>query len=216
MTPLVLMDGTALTTLRTPAQSALAVRTLVVTEAATLVVFGTGPQALGHVLAIRSIRTIRRVTVVGRNLDHAASLVDRLRDGEVDAVAGSAEAVRSADVIVCATTARQPLFDGHLLADHACVVAVGSHEPDARELDDTVFERASRVVVEERAVALREAGDIIQAIAAEALSADRLTDVADLSGLPHLAGIGVFKGVGMGWQDLAVAEAACAAWQLNR
>jgi hypothetical protein len=54
---------------------------------------------------------------------------------------------------------------------------------------------------------LREAGDIIQAIVAGVLTADRLTDVADLAGLPPVPGIGVFKGVGMGWQDLAVSEA---------
>ncbi len=54
-----------------------------------------------------------------------------------------------ADIVVCATTARTPLFDGALLSPQACVVAIGSHEPDARELDDEVFRRAERVVVED-------------------------------------------------------------------
>jgi ornithine cyclodeaminase/alanine dehydrogenase-like protein (mu-crystallin family) len=208
LTPRVLIDGTALTTLRTPAQSALAVRDLAVPDAGSLVVFGAGPQAWGHVHAIAAVRPIRSVTVVGRSREHAADLVARLRAEGVDAVVGTADGVRGADVIACATTAVQPLFDGHLIADHACVVAVGTHKPQDRELDDAVFARAARVVVEERGTALREAGDVVAAIAAGALAADRLVDLADLSGLPRVVGVSVFKGVGMGWQDLAVAEAA--------
>jgi hypothetical protein len=71
-------------------------------------------------------------------------------------------------VIVCATTAREPLFDGALVRDQATVVAIGSHEPDAREVDERLAGRAT-VVVESRASALREAGDVIQAIEAGAL-----------------------------------------------
>jgi ornithine cyclodeaminase len=126
--------------------------------------------------------------------------------------------------VVCATNARQPVFDGGLLAEQACVVAVGSHEPGARELDDAVFAQASRVVVEERSTALREAGDVLGAIAAGVLDADQLVELAQLVepadltepaelvalGAPR-PGVSVFKSVGMGWQDLAVAEAAFAA-----
>ena len=65
-----------------------------------------------------------------------------------------------------------PLFDGSLVADHATVVAIGSHEPDAREIDDALARRAT-VVVESRASALREAGDVIGAIAAGALARGR-------------------------------------------
>jgi ornithine cyclodeaminase len=211
MTPQAFIDGTALTTLRTPAQSALAVRDLAAMDAESLVVFGSGPQAWGHLEAIRAVRPIRKVTVVGRNLERAQALVDQIRADDLVAEAGTAEAVRGADVVVCATTARQPVFDGALLADHACVVAVGSHEPDARELDDTVFRRAGLVVVEDRATALREAGDVIQAIAAGALDENRLVDLVDRPPSPA-DGITVFKGVGLAWQDLAVAAAAYSAW----
>jgi ornithine cyclodeaminase/alanine dehydrogenase-like protein (mu-crystallin family) len=176
------------------------------------VVFGAGPQAWGHVHAIAAIRPVAGVTVVGRDHRRAEDLVGRLRAEGIPAATGTAEDVRGADVVVCATTARRPVFDGALLAEHACVVAVGSHEPEARELDDTVFRRATRVVVEDRDTALREAGDVIQAIAAGALTAERLTTVGDLAGLPPASGLTVFKGVGMGWQDLAVAEAAYTAW----
>lgn len=222
LTPRALIDGTALTTLRTPALSALAVRALAPPDAATLLVFGSGPQAWGHAHALRAVRPIRTVRVVGRDPARQAALIDRLRAEDVPAVAGAVADVATADIVVCATTARAPVFDGRLLSDQACVLAIGSHEPAARELDDAVFQRAERVVVEERSTALREAGDVLQAIAAGVLEADQLIDLADLVGRedgsePAAAagGLSVFKGVGMGWQDLAVAEAAEARRRLS-
>ncbi|HEX8306317.1 MAG TPA: ornithine cyclodeaminase family protein [Jatrophihabitans sp.] len=212
LTPRAIIDGTALTTLRTPALSALAVRALAPPDAASLLVFGSGPQAWGHVHALRTVRPLPTVRIAGRNPGRQAALIDRLRDEGVNAIAGDGVDVAAADIVVCATTARQPLFDGRLLSEHACVVAVGSHEPAARELDDTVFARAGRVVVEERGTALREAGDVLSAIAAGVLEPDDLIDLADLPTVASGAGIGVFKSVGMGWQDLAVAGAAHAAW----
>jgi ornithine cyclodeaminase len=65
LTPRALIDGTALTTLRTPAQSAFAVRELAAPDADRLVVFGTGPQAWGHVHALAAVRRIRSVVVAG-------------------------------------------------------------------------------------------------------------------------------------------------------
>ena len=107
------------------------------------------------------MRPIEHVDMVGRDAD------------------GVDELVAAADVICCATTAREPLFDGALVADHATVVAIGSHEPEAREIDDALVRRAT-VVVESRASALREAGDVIAAIASGALREDSLVTLAEL------------------------------------
>jgi len=208
--PLAVLDGAALTALRTPAVSAFAVDQLAAAAASTLVVFGAGPQAEAHVHAIASIRALRSVTVVGRDQAHAGGLVDRLTTAGLDAVAGTDDAVASADIVVCATTAREPLFDGRLLAATGCVVAIGSHEPDARELDDTVLRRADLVVVEDRATALRQAGDVIIAVDHGVLDVGRLIPIGELAAAGRLhpsTGISVFKSVGMGWQDLAIATA---------
>jgi len=105
-----------------------------------------------------------------------------------------------------------PLFHGDVLADHACVVAIGSHQPGERELDDRVFARASRVVVEDLQTALREAGDVMMAIEGGALVVSDLIDMIEMLAAPESRGVTVFKSVGMGWQDLAVAEAARVAW----
>ena len=198
LAPVALLDGVALTSLRTPAMSAVAVRHLAAAGASRLVVFGSGPQAAGHVEAVRAVRALSDVVIVGRDQGRAAALADAV-GGRV----GSAADVAQADIVVCATSAAEALFDGALVRDGACVVAVGSHEPHVRELDDGLMQRA-HVVVEDVGAALREAGDVIRA----GLGADRLTPIADVvNGRVAFADDAprVFKSVGMAWQDLAVA-----------
>ncbi|MER7444621.1 ornithine cyclodeaminase family protein [Micromonospora avicenniae] len=212
LTPVALLDGTALTTLRTPAVSAVAVDHLAAPGARHLVVIGSGPQAWGHVEALRAVRPLTEVTVVGRDPDRAVALVARVRDSGLDARVGSHDDVADADVVVCATTARQPLFDGRLLRPGTCAVAVGSHEADARELDDVTIGAAERVVVESRGVALREAGDIIQAVRAGVVGEESLIELRDAVNLAPSTGSSVFKSVGMGWQDLVVADLAHQRW----
>lgn len=206
--PAALLDGNALTSLRTPAVSALSATRLAVPEAAELVVFGTGPQAWGHVLAMQAVRPLRRVRVVGRRPDRVARLVEDVRTLGLEAEAAGPDAVRDADLVCCCTTAREPLFDGGLLPEHAHVVAVGSHEPDAREVDTTTVSRAL-VVVEDRATALREAGDVVVPIAEGAIGPEHLAlDLRELvDGRPvDPSRLTLFTSSGMAWEDLAVAE----------
>ena len=207
LAPVALLDGIAITSLRTPAMSAVAVRHLASADASRLVVFGTGPQAWGHVEALRAVRPVTEVVVVGRDAGRAQSFADRLTGTGVLATLGSPDAVADADLVVCATTSGDSLFDGRLIQDRSCVVAVGSHEPDRRELDAQLLGRAS-VVVEEVATALREAGDVVLAVAAGALDPTDMVTVSDLvtgraSVDPALPS--VYKSVGMAWQDLVVA-----------
>ena len=192
LAPVALIDGIALTNLRTPAVSALAVRHLAHPEARRLVVFGRGPQARAHAVALRAVGAIDHVEFIGRE---GAANLDEL--------------VAGADVICCATTARETLFDGSLVAGHAVVVAIGSHEPDARETDDALARRAT-VVVESRASALREAGDVIAAVAAGALDEDELVTLSDVvcgRAAPALDRPRLFKSTGMAWQVAVVAAA---------
>ncbi|HEY9424850.1 MAG TPA: ornithine cyclodeaminase family protein [Microterricola sp.] len=207
LTPLALFDGTAITTLRTPAVSAVAADHLAEPDAAELVVFGSGPQAWGHVQALRAVRPLERVTVVARTASRAEALAARLRGEGLHASTGGASAVASARLIVCATTASEPVFDGSQVRDDACVIAVGSHEPTMRELDSALMAR-SQVVVEDRATALREPGDIIVPVSEGVLDAAALVPLAELvTGRAQVDRTRprVFKSVGQGWQDLVVA-----------
>ncbi|WP_433518400.1 ornithine cyclodeaminase family protein [Nonomuraea sp. CA-143628] len=219
LSPLAAMDGITLTSLRTPAVSALAVKHLAGPDARNLVVFGTGPQAWGHILALGAVRPVERVTVVGRDPERAESLAARCRDHGLSARAVHGKdpdlsAVAEADLIACCTTAREPLFPGELVRDDATVVAVGSHEPEARELDGDLVARAT-VVVEARSAALAEAGDVVIPVRQGTITTGHLAgNLADLIAGRVPAGTGprVFKSTGMAWEDLVVAAAAYEAW----
>ncbi|MBT2541395.1 ornithine cyclodeaminase family protein [Streptomyces sp. ISL-44] len=211
--PLALLDGAALTALRTPAVSALALRHLAPAgRPLRLVLFGSGPQAYGHLEATLAVRELAEVVVVARRPEGAEKLAAHARSLGPAARTGTPEDVAGADLVVCCTTAREPLFDGRLVGPGATVVAVGSHEPEARETDTALVRRAA-VYVESRAAALREAGDLLVPEAEGAIGPGHITGtLADLvtgrmpvggtPGCPQL-----FKSVGMAWEDLAVAVA---------
>lgn len=203
LAPRALLDGAALTALRTPAVSALGVDLVAPPDASRLVVFGAGPQALGHVQALRAIRPLDSVRVIGRD---PSRLADFVRSLGPDAEAADPSAVADADIVVCCTTARTPLFPGELLPPHAVVVAVGSHEPDAREVDTETVRRCG-ALVESRAAATREAGDVMHALAEGAIGEDELVTFSDLVRGTTPARPRLIKTVGMGWEDLVIAAA---------
>jgi ornithine cyclodeaminase len=231
LSPSVLLDGTAITALRTPAVSAVAADALAPDDVRSVVIVGSGPQAVGHAEAILAIRAPETITVVGRRAEAARAMAARIAgiapgvrtvglhtgswtageptDGvaDVDAVA---EAIRGAQLVVTATSAATPVLEDDWVAAGACVVAIGSHEPHRRELPGSLLGR-SLVVVEDLGTARREAGDVVLAAAQGHLSWDAVRTLADLvlgrferaTDRPN-----VFKSVGMAWQDLVVAEHA--------
>ncbi len=219
LVPTALLDGVALTNLRTPAVSALATARLAVPAADELVVFGAGPQAWGHVLAMRAVRPmLRRVRVVGRSAGRVEALLARIHASGLNAEAAGPEAVADADIVCTCTSAGEPLFDGALLPAHAHVVAMGSHLPNMREIDTSTVRRA-KVVVEERGAALREAGDLVLAIADGAIGKDHVcADLRELIGGCNVdpRALTLFKSVGMAWEDLAVAGIAHERFRMSR
>ena len=198
-----ILDGAALTTLRTPAVSVAAVLDHLPDRPLRLAVVGAGPQAVAHAATMAAVHRVERSTYLVREPGRAPAGALALGTPAAE------EALREADVVVCATSARAPVLDSALLRDDVVVVAVGSHEPDARELDGALLAR-STVVVEDRATALREAGVVVLGIAEGALTAVDLVPLRDLVAGASVAPAGrplVFKSVGMSWQDLVVARA---------
>lgn len=212
LAPIAVMDGTALTSLRTPAVSAAAVDALAGPDAGDLVVFGTGPQAVQHVRALCAVRALRTVRLIGRDPAKAADAVAHARDfaTEADVAVGSVADLAAADLIVCATTATDPLFAADAVRTDATVVAIGSHEPGKAELPPALLGRG-QVVVESRRVAATEAGDVIRALDSGALQPEELVTMHELftgKVSPAKDRPRIVKTCGMGWQDLAVAARA--------
>ena len=167
---------------------------------------------MGHLETVAAVHDIATSSVVVRQPDRVR-LPESLAGAQVLAAddARVSRQLEEAHLVVCATTARTPLFDSGLLGDRTIVVAVGSHEAEAREVDTAFCGRAC-VIVEDRQTALRECGDVIQAIAEDAFGPDDLVPMRDVArGTRASADEPVFfKGSGMSWQDLVVAEAVLA------
>ncbi len=205
------LDGSALTALRTAAVSALATRHLSREDARRLVVFGAGVQATSHLEAMCAVRQVSDLVVVSRSPGPAEALVEEGLARGLDARRGDPDAVGEADLVCTCTTADEPLFAGTWLTPGAHINAVGSYRPETRELDSETVRR-SRVVVETREVALAEAGDLLIPIQEGVVQAGHI--VADLAETVRGADvrrssedITLFKSVGMGFEDLIVARA---------
>jgi ornithine cyclodeaminase/alanine dehydrogenase-like protein (mu-crystallin family) len=209
--PEAVVDGSALTALRTAAVSGLATRHLARADAARLVVFGAGVQARSHLEAMCAVRPVTGLMVVSRSQDAAEALVEEGLGRGLAARLGEPDAVGEADLVCTCTTAEVPLFDGSLLPRGVHVNAVGSYRPETRELDTETVRRA-KVVVETREVALAEAGDLLIPIREGVIEAGHVA--ADLAEMVRGAevrrspdDVTVFKSVGMAFEDLVVARA---------
>jgi ornithine cyclodeaminase len=195
LSPQAILDGAALTLVRTPAVALAAARDAVLARDGDLhvVIFGGGPQAESHVRTVRSVFAERGVASL-EILDSRAGY-----DPEV---------LRRARLVMCATSSSTPLFPADALAPDAVVTAIGSHTPEARELDGGLFLGAT-VIIEEHETALREAGDIVQAVAEGTLSPSDLIGIEEIATGRRVAGPGrvIVKTTGMAWEDLVIAEA---------
>lgn len=203
--PLAVLDGGGLTKLRTGAVSGLATRHLARADASHLVVLGAGVQAAGHVEAMRAVRAIARVTIVAPDATHASALADA-----VGGTVGTSAAVAEADIVCTCTTSATPVFDGRLISDGTHINAIGAYKPADRELDDAAIS-AGRVVVETKAAALTEAGDIVMALESGAIEESQIEELPTVvRGLGRASDgeVTVFKSVGIAFEDLAVAAAA--------
>jgi ornithine cyclodeaminase len=210
--PLAVMDGPALTAWRTAAASALAARHLAREDAAHLVMVGAGALAPHVVRAHACVRPIRRVTLWNRTRSRAVALAFGLAVGGVETeVTDDLEgAVREADIVSCATLAREPLIRGAWLKKGAHLDLIGGFTPQMREADDRAVKRA-RVYVDTRASACSEAGDIVQPLRSGLIDeTDIRGDLFDLcrgkaKGRTSDAQITLFKSVGTAIEDLAAA-----------
>jgi ornithine cyclodeaminase/alanine dehydrogenase-like protein (mu-crystallin family) len=214
------MEAEYLTALRTGAASGLATRYMARPDSGVLGVLGTGVQARTQIWAVCEVLPIHTVRVWSPRLDQElAGLRDFLlpRIGATLVPASSArDAVEGADVVVMATTSRDPAIDGNWLAPGAHVNAVGSHTLDTRELDTLTVAKA-RVVCDHLPACMAEAGDLIIPRLEGAVTNDHYgLELADLvmgrgPGRQSAEQVTLFKSVGLALEDLAAATAVYAA-----
>jgi len=211
--PIAVMDGTELTLRRTAAASALASTYLSRGDSNTLLMVGTGNLAPHLITAHAAARPIDKVLIWGRREEAARDVETRLSPAsfETSVVTDLKAAADSADIISCATLARDPLIKGDWLQKGQHLDLVGAYKPDMRETDGAALARA-RVYVDTISGALSEAGDILQAIREEAIKEKDIEgDLQKLTrrqceGRTSQEEITLFKSVGTALEDLAAAE----------
>jgi ornithine cyclodeaminase/alanine dehydrogenase-like protein (mu-crystallin family) len=202
-----LIEADRLGQLRTAAASAVAARHLARDGARTLGVLGCGRQAASHVVALREVLPSLEETIV--YCRDAKRLAAFCREHGCTAAESNSEAA-ACDVVVTATTSHDPVVRGEWLQPGVLVIGVGANEPDARELDNVVLERATFVCTDSREQAQLEAGDLIEPVARgvlDWLEVHELQDVVTgaLSGRSDDDDIVLFKSNGLPAWDLAAA-----------
>jgi alanine dehydrogenase len=210
--PLAQLDGTTLTAWRTAAASALAARYLAREDAEHLVMVGAGALSAHLIRAHAAIRPIKRVTLWNRTRSRAISTAFALHAAGIEpTIADDLEAaVRTADIVSCATLSSEPLVRGKWLKKGAHLDLVGAFTPKMREADDEAVRR-SRVYVDVRASAPKGSGDIAIPLRKKILTAaDIQGDLFELcrgevKGRKRKDEITLFKSVGNAVEDLAAA-----------
>jgi ornithine cyclodeaminase len=210
---LALMNASAITAIRTAAVSGVATQLLAREEAGDLAIVGSGVQARSHLAAMAEVRPIRRVRVASRTFDNARRFAAEMSANypfPIHAVESVESAVRDADLIVTATTARQPILQRDWISPGAHLNVVGSSIPTTREIDSATM-AASSLFVDRRESTLNEAGDYLFAAREGAIGADHIkAEIGELligqaQGRTADDEITLFKSLGLAVEDLASA-----------
>lgn len=212
--PLALVDASAITAIRTAAVSGVATRLLARLDASDLALIGAGVQARAHLAAMACVRPLRRVRVASRSVERAEAFAEQSRSHyafPIEPVATVEAAVRDADLVVTATTAREPIIERTWLAPGVHINAVGSSLPTTRELDTATVAAAS-LFVDRRESTLNESGDYLFAQRDGAVSPEHIrAEIGELllgakPGRTNPDEITLFKSLGLAVEDLAAAE----------
>lgn len=209
-----LMDGRFITEARTAAVSAVSARHLARPEASRLAVIGSGVQARSHVEALALVRPLKDVRVWSPQAASRDRFVAEMSShvaAPLRAMGSAEAAVEGADIVVLVTSSPTPVVEDAWVAPGTHVISVGACRPDQREMAPALVAR-SRLVVDSRAGALVEAGDVVQGIREgrfnESHVAAELGQVVAGSapGRQHPDQVTVFKSLGMAVEDVAAAD----------
>ncbi len=174
--PLAIVDGASMNPFKTGATGAVGVDELARADATSVAVIGSGAQARGQLKCTAEVRELETVWVYSPTKEHREAFAGELNeslDAAVAAVASSAAAVENADIVITATNAPEPVFDGTALDPGTHVTAMGQYDPEKRELDSRTIERAT-YVPDLEARATTDAGSFIQAMAEGVVDEDHI------------------------------------------
>ncbi len=212
--PLATIEANALGQIRTGAATAVATRRLARPDAAVVGMVGSGFQARTQLEAVTKVRAIREARVFSRSAENCRRFADEMSRAlgiSVTPADSAAAAIQRCDIVITATTARQPVLLGEWLAPGAHLNAAGSNQARRRELDAAAVDRASLVVVDSIEQARVECGDLIAAFDGRPEAWDRVLQLSELlaqeapPGRQTAGDITLFESQGVALEDIAVA-----------
>ena len=206
--PLAFMDGKSITALRTGASSGLATKILSNQNSKSAVVIGAGVQALGQIEAIRNVRDLDSIKVIGRDMDKVEEFCSKL-DSSVEP--GIKDSLKDADIICTATTSKVPLFNYEDIKTGVHINAIGAHQSDTREIDTQLIQKA-KVYIDHLDPSKDEAGNILIPISEGVYNWENIQGElgelieGNIKGRSSDSDITVFNSIGNAVQDLAIAS----------
>lgn len=213
--PVAILNGTTVTTMRTAAGVAAAVDALAGPAGGRLGLLGSGVQACEAARMICAVRDITEIRIWSPSAEHRARLARVLAvelPSSVVAAESAEEATRGSDIVVTATTSREPVVNGAWLTAGATVATVGSYQPNLCEVDIDTTRRAGVVYVDDVDKAATECGPIVAATRSGIPPAELVpigSVIADRHPGSSLAPtVALFHSVGSGVQDATLSWAA--------
>lgn len=210
---LAVMEGMALSAIRTGAASGIATKYLANPNADSVGIIGTGRQAFTQLQAICAVRPIRSVKAYGRDPGRRAAFaaqMEQMLKLPVKPVNSSRECVEGVDIVITITNSTEPVFEGEWLSPGVHINAAGANSPQRREVDETTITRSNVIVVDDLEQAKIECGELIAAVERGAFrweQAHELRQVVAGNALGRTAPdqITLFESQGIAIEDVAAA-----------
>lgn len=207
--PLAMMEANWLGQIRTGAASGYATDVLARKDAQHLGVIGSGFQARAQIEAILEVRKVKQVCVYSRNEARREGFAEECRRAfkvPVTAMDSPAEAVRHADIVVTATYAKDPVIEDAWVHPGVHINAMGSNNPQRREIPASLIARAKVIAVDSIEQAKTESGDLVLAWDQDDWKTPRLVELKDVAKVERAPDdITLFKSNGLGVEDVAAA-----------
>lgn len=211
--PTALIQADYLGQVRTGAASGVATQYMARPDAQEVGLFGAGKQARTQIEAICKVRNVRRVQVYSPHEDHRRQFAEEMSDVcrvDIEPVPRPEMAAEDKDIVITATSSREPVLNGHWISEGTHLNVIGSNFLGKAEVDPVTVRRCESIVVDSKEQARIEAGDFAQALEEGSI---HWADVHELgqvivgryTGRAHSQDVTLFKSLGIALEDIAVA-----------
>jgi ornithine cyclodeaminase/alanine dehydrogenase-like protein (mu-crystallin family) len=199
---------------RTGAASGVATQYMARPDAAEVGVFGSGKQARTQIEAICKVRKIRHVQVYSPHEDHRQRFADEMSekcDTEIAPVPRPEMAAEDKDIVITATTSREPVLNGDWISEGTHINAIGANFLGKAEVDPVAIRRCESIIVDSKEQARLEAGDFVQPLEDGTIHWANIHELGQVivgryTGRAHPQDITMFKSLGIAIEDVAVAS----------